>query len=511
MSMTTRQELTEEVTRRYGTASRPDKRRILDEFIALTGYHRKHALRLLNHPEAARPSRQPRTRLYDEAVHQALIIVWEAADRICGKRLKAILPILVEAMERHGHLQLGAELRARLLGISASTIDRLLMPQRTATSKRRRRSQNSGLLRSQIPVRTFADWGDPLPGYMEVDMVAHNGGNSEGSFIHTLVLTDIASGWTECIPLLVREQGLVVEAVEIVRDRLPFALLGLDTDNDGAFINNTLLTYTRKAGLTQTRSRPYRKNDQAWVEQKNGAVVRRLVGYERFQGISSAQVLSQLYEVARLHVNYFQPSFKLKAKHRDGAKVTKHYHPPATPCERLLATQALDDAQKQALREQAHILDPLRLLQDVRKTQSALVRFSAPRETAPASASEDLADFLAHLPTLWRQGEARPTHQQPARPVRNWRTRVDPFASVWPRVEEWLVAEPDATAKALFHRLQTEYPQTFPASQLRTLQRRVREWRQTMARTLIFGTQPLAKPTSDQPGDDATAAVLRAG
>ena len=512
MSKTTRQELTDEVARRYRAASRSNKRQILDEFIALTGYHRKHALRLLNRSEAARSPRQPRTRLYDEAVHQALILVWEAADRICGKRLKAILPTLVEAMERHGHLQLGTDLRARLLGMSASTIDRLLAPQRQTTSKRRRRSKTSGLIRSQIPVRTFADWDDPVPGYMEVDMVAHNGGHSEGSFIHTLVLTDIASGWTECIPLLVREQGLVVEAIDIVQALLPFPLRGLDTDNDRAFINESLLTYTRNAGLTQTRSRPYRKNDQAWVEQKNGAVVRSLVGYDRFQGLSAAQVLSQLYDMARLYVNYFQPSFKLKEKHRNGAKVTKHYHPPATPCARLLDHDALDDAQKHALREQAHTLDPLRLLQQIRKAQAALAAYGAPRETAPATGDEDLAGFLAHLPTLWRQGEARPTHQRSVRPARHWRTRTDPFASVWPRVEEWLVAEPDVTAKALFYRLQEEYPQTFPAGQLRTLQRRVRDWRQTMARTLIFGTRPLDEPTPDPTdGDTAMTAALRAG
>jgi hypothetical protein len=210
-------------------------------------------------------TRKPRSRVYDDAVREALIIVWEASDRICGKRLKAALPLLVEAMERHGHLTLGDELRALLLGISASTIDRVLAPQRASAGKRRRRRSN-GLLRSQIPVRTFADWDDPSVGYVEADLVVHNGGDSAGSCVHTFVLTDIASGWTECIPLLVREQGLVVEAVEVVRGRLPFELLGIDTDNDSVFINETLLTYTKDQGLSQTRCRPYRKNDQAWVE-----------------------------------------------------------------------------------------------------------------------------------------------------------------------------------------------------------------------------------------------------
>ena len=192
--MATKRELVVEVGRRYRVASSGEKRRILDEFVALTGYHRKHALRLLNGGETCyRRSGRPRSRIYDEAVHEALIIVWESADRICSKRLKALMPVLVGALERHGHLVLGAKLRELLLSISAATIDRLLAPQRAATSDRRRRRQSNGLVRSQIPVRTFSDWVDPRPGFMEADFVAHNGGNSEGSCVHTLVLTDIAT------------------------------------------------------------------------------------------------------------------------------------------------------------------------------------------------------------------------------------------------------------------------------------------------------------------------------
>lgn len=235
ISTATQRELVAAVGQRYRASPGDEKRGILDEFVALTGYHRKHALRLLNDPMTAPTNaRRPRSRIYDEAVREALIIVWEAADRICGKRLKAVLPALVDAMERHGHLTLGDELRALLLSISASTIDRALAAQRAATGNRRRR-RSSGRVRSQIPVRTFADWGDPPPGFVEVDLVAHNGGNSAGSCVHSFVLTDIASGWTECVPLLVREQGLVVEGVEVARARFPFELLGIDTDNDSAF------------------------------------------------------------------------------------------------------------------------------------------------------------------------------------------------------------------------------------------------------------------------------------
>ena len=485
--MASRKELMAAVGQRYRSASGVEKRQILDEFVALTGYHRKHALRVLNHPESCRgKDRRPRSRIYDEAVREALVIMWEAADRICGKRLKAALPMLVDAMERHGHLQMGDELKALLLGVSAATIDRMLAPPRKKTKGNRRR-RGSGLIRSQIPVRTFADWDDPLPGFMEVDLVVHNGGDSTGSCVHTLVLTDIASGWTECISLLVREQGLVVEALEVARERLPFALLGIDTDNDGAFVNQSLLTYTREEGLTLTRSRAYRKNDQAWVEQKNGAIVRRMIGHGRLQGLKAAQALSHLYSISRLYVNYFQPSFKLKEKQRHGSKVRKNYHPPATPYQRLLSYEHVGAAQTQALRDVYMALDPLSLLHKIRSAQGALAALTVSGDTPrDPSKEEDLAGFLAQLPTLWKGGEVRATHRKPVK-ERNWRTREDPFASVWEEVKTWLEAEPDATAKALFFRLMDKYPNTYKTSQLRTLQRRVKDWRRTMARRLIFG------------------------
>ena len=166
---------------------------------------------------------------------------------------------------------------------------------------------------------------------MEADLVAHCGGSMAGSVVHTLVLTDIATGWTECVALVARDQSLIVEAIEQTRRRLPFRLRGFDTDNDCAFINQTVLSYCRQAQLEFTRSRAYRKNDQAWVEQKNGAIVRKLTGYGRLSGIGGAEKLAKLYEFSRLYVNCFQPSFKLKSKTRTGARVSKRYHAPVTP------------------------------------------------------------------------------------------------------------------------------------------------------------------------------------
>ena len=226
VSMATRDELLAAVAARYGASRRAEKTRILDEFAAVTGYHRKHAMRLLRAGRSDRRSAsRPQRRLYDEAVREALIVLWEASDRICGKRLKALIPTFVSAMERHGHLSLAPEIRAALLAISAATIDRALRPQRERTGAHTRRRGTSSAIRRSIPVRTFSDWGDPPPGFIEADLVAHSGPITSGAFLQTLVLTDVATGWTECAPLLVREQTLLVGVLEELRGLMPFPLL----------------------------------------------------------------------------------------------------------------------------------------------------------------------------------------------------------------------------------------------------------------------------------------------
>ena len=205
--------------------------------------------------------------------------------------------------------------RANLLEMSAATIDRVLRDSRERAGGRKRRNASpSAAIRRSFPVRTFDDWDDPPPpGFIEADLVAHSGPSAKGSYVQTLTLTDMATGWTECAPLLVREQRLLTEVLSAMRQRMPFALLGLDTDNDSVFMNDTVKTYCEESGLVFTRRRPYRKNDQAWVEQKNGAVVRRSVGYRRYEGLDAAAALARLYSSLRLFVNFFQPSFKLAA------------------------------------------------------------------------------------------------------------------------------------------------------------------------------------------------------
>ena len=239
LSVATKRELIQAIAERYHSAPRSEKKIILDEFCQVTGYHRKHAIRALRKTAVIGTAPAPRSRIYDEAVRSALTILWEAADRICGKRLKEAVPTLTEAMERYGHLQLDPEVRRLLLTMSAATMDRLLAPVREASKQGRRRSHLNTPLRKSIAVRTFNDWNDPPPGFFEMDMVAHCGKSVAGSHVHSLVLTDIASGWTEAAALVVREQTLITVTVEEIRKKLPFPLLGLDVDNDSAFINET--------------------------------------------------------------------------------------------------------------------------------------------------------------------------------------------------------------------------------------------------------------------------------
>ena len=486
LSLATRRELIQAIAERYRTANRAEKQKILDEFTEVTGFHRKHAIRALRQrsQQAAKPAR---SRLYDEAIVQALTILWEAADRICGKRLKPAIPILLEAMERHGHLALSPEIREGVRNVSAATIDRLLASARAASRQGRRRSTINTPLRKSIAVRTFADWNDPPPGFFEMDMVAHCGKSVAGSHVHSLVLTDISSGWTEACALVVREQTLITVKADEVRARLPFAMLGLDVDNDSAFINETVVNFCKDRTIELTRSRAYKKNDQAWIEQKNGSVVRRLVGYGRLEGEKAAAVLDELHRQARLYVNFFLPCFKLKSKTRVGAKVSKKYEPPATPYERLVVNPRMTEPQKAALRETFNSLDPVRLLSEIRSIQHRLSTLEVSTSNAQVDAPERNIDrFVESLATAWKAGEVRPTHRKPTQGPRQWRTRLDPFANTWALVEQWLNDQPDANAKELLRRLQ-QADATIPDNLLRTLQRRVREWRTAAARRLVIG------------------------
>jgi hypothetical protein len=487
--MTTRTELVAAVSVRYRAASRSEKRRILDEFVAIAGYHRKHAIRALGSTAQDAVRRKARPHRYGGEVLEALIVLWETSDRICSKRLKPLIPVLLPPLERHGKLILDSALRAQLLAVSAATIDRLLSEVRVAAAGgRRRRPGSSSAVRRSVPVRTFADWKDPAPGFVEADLVAHGGASVSGSFIQTLVLTDIATGWTECIPIVVREGCLIIEGIARARTLFPFPLTGVDFDNDSVFMSETVVTWCRQQGLEVTRARAYRKNDQAWVEQKNGAIVRRLVGYSRFEGVASAQVLGRLYAAARLHINLFQPSFKLKAKTRIGARVIKHYHDPESPCARALAHPGVAAASKERLRALRTISDPVLLLAQMRAAQEELGQRVDRRGLGGATAEPvdvDLDRFTAGLKTAWRDGEQRPTHRRPYHRHKPLSRRASMLDEHEGRIRAWIDAEPTLSAQAVLARLIAAAPAQFAENHLRTLQRAVKAWRGEIARNLV--------------------------
>jgi hypothetical protein len=488
VSMTTRDELLAALRLRYGQASRADKAPILTEFTALTDYHRKHAARLLRSVSGKdRSAPRPARRLYDDAVREALVLLWEASDRICGKRLKPLIPVLMTAMERHGHLALDPAVRERLEAISAATIDRMLASVRKeAGSQGRRRRAPSSAIRRTVAIRTYADWNDPPPGFFEADLVSHSGPLTSGSFAQTLVLTDIASGWTECAPLLFREQQLLVEVLTVMREVTPLPILGFDTDNDTVFINETVKGWCDAAGVVFTRSRPYRKNDQAHIEQKNGAVVRRMVGYRRFEGLAATDALANLYRPMRLFVNFFQPSFRLAEKVRDGSLIRKRYDGPLTPHQRLVADPRTPQAVKDALDARHATLDPVSLLRDIRAAQRALIEIADSAPVAP-SAAPPLEAFLDSLKVAWRSADAiRPTAQpKPSKP--RYRTVPDPLEAVTDKLKTWFDADPGATGRQLLDRLQAAYPEVYPDHLVRTVQRRLKIWRRESARALVLG------------------------
>jgi len=518
MSVLAKRELLVQVAPRYVESCRHQRRVILDEFVAATGYERKYAIRLLNSP--VRPSlviQRRRAPRYGTAVQDALMVVWRAANGICSKRLVPFLPELVPILEGHGHLTLDDEVRAQLLSMSAATADRMVRRLREADRPHGISTTKPGrLLKRHVPVRTFGEWDDLRPGFFEADLVAHCGGYTDGSFLYTLCLTDVATGWTECLPLLHRIPSEVVQAVRQVRRLLPFPLLGFDSDNGHEFINFELVAYCEQEQITFTRGRVANKNDQCFIEQKNGSIVRQLVGYDRFEGQPAYRQLAELYRAVRLYVNFFQPSLKLRTKRRTGAHVSRTYHPAQTPYQRLVASGVLDPTARQRLERIYRALDPVRLLRQLETLQDALWRHAVYRTHGTpvgyAHPRSELIDVTFKASTCGldgdvsvvaedaspadRRGAAPPTahrkyrRTQKSRGPRTYRTRKDPFESVWDEIRGWLEAEPERTVKSLFLQLQDKYPGQYADCQLRTLHRHVAIWRAGVI--LTFDEQWLA-------------------
>jgi hypothetical protein len=492
MSQQSRLELLLRVRARYAKAGWKEKVRILDEFVEATGYHRNYAVQLLNGPVPKnRGGTQRRRRSpYSDEVRQALAKVWMAANQICSKRLVPFLPDFIPALERSGYLKIGKETRSQLLSMSAATVDRLLGPERKRLGGGRSTTKSGSLLKKQIPVRTFAEWNDVVAGFVEADLVAHCGETVAGTFLNTLVLTDIATAWTEFLPILYKNEANVLQALQVARNQLPFPLKGLDTDNGSEFINNALLAFCQKEHITFTRSRPYKKNDQAHVEEKNGSIVRRMIGYDRYEGARAYSALAAVYEKLRLYVNFFQPSMKLVSKERVGAKVRKKYDKAKTPYQRALASASVDEHSKEALREQMLHLDPVLLFQQIEKLQeifwkhawkrgSSLEPVCAVSEAVIAITTNPETGAAPDTPLLSAQPRRYRKTGKPRKKMapRTWKTWSDVFASVTSEIEAALQKDPARAATSILEELQTKYPKQFEDKLLRTLQRRVAAWR----------------------------------
>ena len=363
MSQRSKREMIEAIRPRYLKASKARKVQILDEFIATTGYHRKYAIRVFNHEPKPRGLRKPgRRKTYQGEVVNILEQIWEIYGRICSKRLHPFLPEAVTILERCHELSISPEIKQLLLSMSRATIDRCLRKARFTHPQRGLSTTKPGsLLKNAIPIRTFTPWEDEYPGFLEIDLVAHCGQTTEGTYLNTLSATDLATGWTECLALPNKTQSAVSQAICELRRNLPFPLLGLDSDNGSEFINDTLYRYCLAEHITFTRSRPYQKNDQAHIEQKNWSVVRHTVGYDRLETQEELVLLGSIYSDLRLYINFFQPVLKLVSKQRVDGKVIRRYDQASSPFRRVLALDSIPVQYKARLTDQYYHLNPVAL------------------------------------------------------------------------------------------------------------------------------------------------------
>jgi len=396
LTMRQKKAVTRELRDRYQRLSKKEKTIFLNEFIQLTSYNRCYACQVLNMKKEKvlgymniagkrikyvadnRKIKRKKKKIYGQEVFVALKEIWKIGDYICSKRLAPFLSEIIPVLEKWGEIKLDTKVREKLFKISAATIDRLLSDTRKRYRIKGRSTTRPGsLLKKSIPIRTFADWDEARPGFFEVDLVSHDGGNTKGDFNQSLNFTDIATGWEEMIAVKNKAQVWVFAGIKRIKERLPFSILGLDSDNGAEFINAHLIRYCEEHKITFTRSRPYRKNDSCFVEQKNWSVIRRAVGYARYDTDKELSILNELYVYLRLYVNFFQPVRKLIKKERIGSKVIKRYDEAKTPYRRVLASPDIEDEIKMKLKSQYAMLNPAELKRKITKLQDKLLKLNA--------------------------------------------------------------------------------------------------------------------------------------
>lgn len=384
MTERTRREYAEVLRARYRLADRRERGEILDEYCRTTRCHRKAAIRCLGRePRAAgrRPGRPPR---YGRECVPVLQRLWQASDYLSGKLLAPIVPTLLGALETHHGLVVPASVRAALLRASPATLDRLLRPlRRRRPAQPRRLATALTAVRQQVPVRMWSEWRGVRPGALQGDLVLHCGETTAGAYCATLVAVDVATSWTELQALWGLHHQRVTGGIQALAQRLPFPMHHWHSDNGSEFINHCLLGWCQRRQIRFTRGRPYRKNDQAWVEQRNGLLVRRLIGYDRYSSRAACATLQRVYTLLRLQHNFFRPMRKLLSKHRVGSKVIKRYDTAQTPYQRLLTTGALTPEQRLALAREVHALDPITLARDIHRALDTLWKLADTRRAPP--------------------------------------------------------------------------------------------------------------------------------
>ncbi len=362
--MHSRKQYLTEVRKEYERADMPGRSRLLDEAEKRTGYNRKYLIRWLNAVPGAQPVRRRRRRQaqYDAALTSALIQVWDIFEQPCGQRLAPILVEQVDHLRRLGELRCSTEVAAQLKRVSASTIDRLLRREKRVRRLRRNRNPNAQpLIYQKVPVKVAAEWDANEIGNVQVDFVLHCGRSTGGDYAHTISTVDIATNWWEGEAIAVRSQRATKEGLEQIRSRFPFRIRELHSDNDTALVNDLLWDWCRERKIKLSRSRPYKKNDNAWVEQKNWTHVRKVVGYRRFDNTTELRLLNEIYGVLRLYKNFFLPTIKLVSKVRVEGRIKRQYDVPRTPYQRVLDSGQVDRQTKQELRRIYEGLNPAEL------------------------------------------------------------------------------------------------------------------------------------------------------